>query len=65
MHFTSLEELQRAYMSSTLSKAKDRVIIDHDSSYLYVNDEPVYHGPGPEALAREAFDLLGISWDYP
>lgn len=61
-HYSSLHELQQAYASGALSATAHRLILDNDHSYLYVGEEPVYRGPGPEVLLREALDLLGIPW---
>ena len=64
MRYDSLAALQQAYQDGVLGP-EDRLIIDNDSSYLYIDGEPVYQGPGPEGLAREACDLLGIVWGNP
>lgn len=58
MKYKNLKELKAAYDSGELSR--DNVItLDNDSSYVYVDDEKVYDGPGYE-LREEALDLLGI-----
>ena len=61
--YSSLKDLQRAYASGALSQTAHRLVLDNDSSYLYVGEEPVYRGDGPEVLLREALDLLGIAWE--
>jgi hypothetical protein len=59
--YNSLAELKAAYESGELP-ADAPLVLDNDSSYVYVGDENVYNGGGYE-LREEALTLLGIPWE--
>jgi hypothetical protein len=63
MKYKTLESLQNAIKSGELKLGEyDRLTIDNDSTYLYVNDEKVFE-MHPAILLEKALELLSIPWD--
>ncbi len=60
MKYKTLAELKAAYDSGAVPQDAS-LVLDNDSSYVYVGDEQVYEGGGYE-LREEALTLLGIPW---
>lgn len=61
MKYKTLAELKAAFASGALADdGQTLLVVDNDCSHLYVDDECVYRGGGPEELIFEALELLGI-----
>jgi hypothetical protein len=60
--YKTLAALRAAYERGELDRKKSPLILDNDSSTVYVGERCVYRGPGYE-LIEEALTLLGIPWD--
>lgn len=60
--YNSLSEILEAQLRGELTEP---LIIYNDNSFIYNDDgECVYRGGGPETLAEELLDLIGIKWDW-
>jgi len=69
--YATLAELRAAYESGELDGKESPLVLDNDSSHVYVRGEDesgvddvcVYRGEGYE-IREEALDLLGIPWEH-
>lgn len=61
--YKSLAEVKVGFDSGSLNRDEHQLVLDNDCSFIYGNDgEEIFNGGGPEEIAEQALDLLGIPW---